>query len=136
MREFGHASPFNTGRQRAASAGLAVDDGRLAEDFGCVVGQRTHADVVDVVQFGKAKKEWFATFLKLPNGIASHDTFGRVFQRIDSQVLDIGVPSIQVRLPCGFTPLAIKLIAACARWICAKATIEHDLSVRRPAGRA
>ena len=42
---------------------------------------------VDVVQFGKAKKEWFATFLKLPNGIASHDTFGRVFQRIDSQVL-------------------------------------------------
>ena len=42
---------------------------------------------VDVVQFGKAKKEWFATFLKLPNGIASHDTFGRVFQLIDSQVL-------------------------------------------------
>jgi len=43
---------------------------------------------VDVVQFGKAKKEWFATFLKLPNGIASHDTFGRVFQLIDSQVLE------------------------------------------------
>ena len=43
---------------------------------------------VDVEQFGKAKKEWFATFLKLPNGIASHDTFGRVFQLIDSQVLE------------------------------------------------
>ncbi len=43
---------------------------------------------VDVVQFGKATKEWFATFLKLPNGIASHDTFGRVFQIIDSQVLE------------------------------------------------
>ena len=43
---------------------------------------------VDVVQFGKAKKEWFATFLKLPNGITSHDTFGRVFQLIDSQVLE------------------------------------------------
>ncbi|WP_415838387.1 ISAs1 family transposase, partial [Polaromonas hydrogenivorans] len=43
---------------------------------------------VDVVQFGKAKKEWFATFLKLPNGIASHDTFGRVFQLIDSQALE------------------------------------------------
>ena len=42
---------------------------------------------VDVVQFGKAKKEWFATFLRLPNGIASHDTFGRLFQLIDSQVL-------------------------------------------------
>ncbi len=43
---------------------------------------------VDVVQFGKAKKAWFETFLKLPNGIASHDTFGRVFQIIDSQVLE------------------------------------------------
>ena len=43
---------------------------------------------VDVVQFGKAKKDWFATFLKLPNGIASHDTFGRVFELIDSQVLE------------------------------------------------
>ena len=42
---------------------------------------------VDVVQFGKAKKEWFAAFLKLPNGIASRDTFGRVFQIIDAQVL-------------------------------------------------
>ena len=43
---------------------------------------------VDVVQFGKAKKDWFATFLKLPNGIASHDTFGRVFQLIDSRALE------------------------------------------------
>ena len=42
---------------------------------------------VDVVQFGKAKKAWFETFLKLPNGIASHDTFGWVFQLIDAQVL-------------------------------------------------
>ena len=45
-------------------------------------------DWVEIVQFGKAKKEWFWTFLKLPNGIASHDTFGRVFQLIDSQVLE------------------------------------------------
>ena len=43
---------------------------------------------VDVVQFGKAKRAWFADFLKLPNGIASHDTFGRVFQLIDAQVLE------------------------------------------------
>lgn len=45
-------------------------------------------DWVQVVQFGKAKQAWFATFLELPNGIASHDTFSRVFQRIDSQVLE------------------------------------------------
>ena len=36
---------------------------------------------VDVVQFGKAKRAWFADFMKLPNGIASHDTFSRVFQQ-------------------------------------------------------
>jgi predicted transposase YbfD/YdcC len=45
-------------------------------------------DWVEVVQFGKAKQAWFATFLELPNGIASHDTFSRVFQRIDSTVLE------------------------------------------------
>ncbi|WP_338033246.1 ISAs1 family transposase [Desulfobulbus alkaliphilus] len=33
--------------------------------------------------FGKAKHEWFKTFLELPNGIPSHDTFGRVFSHID-----------------------------------------------------
>jgi predicted transposase YbfD/YdcC len=45
-------------------------------------------DWVSVVEFGKAKQKWFSTFLKLPNGIASHDTFGRVFQILDSQVLE------------------------------------------------
>jgi predicted transposase YbfD/YdcC len=45
-------------------------------------------DWVEIVQFGKAKKDWFSTFLKLPNGIASHDTFGRVFQILDSNVLE------------------------------------------------
>ncbi len=45
-------------------------------------------DWVSVVQFGKAKKDWFSTFLKLPNGIASHDTFGRVFQILDSKMLE------------------------------------------------
>ena len=45
-------------------------------------------DWVSVGQFGKAKKDWFSTFLKLPNGIASHDTFGRVFQILDSKVLE------------------------------------------------
>ena len=29
--------------------------------------------------FGKAKEAWFGRFLALPNGIPSHDTFGRVF---------------------------------------------------------
>ena len=32
----------------------------------------------DVERFGKAKRDWLLRFLDLPNGIPSHDTFGRV----------------------------------------------------------
>ena len=39
---------------------------------------------VDVEKFGLAKQEWFARFLQLPHGIPSHDTFGRVFARLDT----------------------------------------------------
>lgn len=38
---------------------------------------------VDVEVFGHAKQEWLKTFLELPNGIPSHDTFGRVFGLLD-----------------------------------------------------
>jgi len=36
----------------------------------------------DVELFGKNKKDWLKTFLELPKGIPSHDTFGRVFAKI------------------------------------------------------
>jgi predicted transposase YbfD/YdcC len=36
----------------------------------------------DVELFGKTKKAWLKTFLQLPKGIPSHDTFGRVFAKI------------------------------------------------------
>lgn len=36
----------------------------------------------DVEAFGRAKFAWFKSFLELPNGIPSHDTFGRVFARL------------------------------------------------------
>lgn len=36
----------------------------------------------DMEDFGKAKQDWFRTFLKLRNGIPSHDTFNRVFAAI------------------------------------------------------
>lgn len=38
---------------------------------------------VDVESFGRAKQSWLRTFLALPHGIPSHDTFGRVFARLD-----------------------------------------------------
>src|SRR5512143_103258 len=37
----------------------------------------------DIEVFGNAKHAWLGTFLALPNGIPSHDTFRRVFERLD-----------------------------------------------------
>ena len=37
---------------------------------------------VAIAEFGRAKADWLKTFLALPNGIPSHDTFGRVFARL------------------------------------------------------
>jgi predicted transposase YbfD/YdcC len=42
-------------------------------------------DWVSVASFAKAKRAWFETFLDLPHGIPSHDTFSRVFSKIDPQ---------------------------------------------------
>jgi len=39
----------------------------------------------DFAEFGKAKREWFETFLELPNGIPSPDTFRRILSRLDPQ---------------------------------------------------
>ncbi len=36
-----------------------------------------------VATYGLAKKDWLNTFLELPNGIPSHDTFSRIFGLID-----------------------------------------------------
>ncbi len=40
---------------------------------------------VEIEGFGTAKADWFATFLELPHGIPSHDTFGRVFSALDPE---------------------------------------------------
>ena len=38
-----------------------------------------------IAEFGRAKHEWLKSFLALPHGIPSADTFERVFARIDSE---------------------------------------------------
>ena len=38
-----------------------------------------------VATFGRAKETWFRTFLRLPNGIPSHDTFSDVFAKIEPE---------------------------------------------------
>ena len=47
---------------------------------------------VDIELFGNCKEEWFKSFLELPNGIPSHDTFGDVFctQRVSTLFHGVG----------------------------------------------
>ena len=47
----------------------------------------------DIAEFGQAKRDWFQKFLELPNGIPSHDTFNRVFARLDPQQFQEGFRS-------------------------------------------
>ena len=44
---------------------------------------------VDIEMFGNKKIEWLRQFLELPNGILSHDTFGRVFGLLDAQQFQV-----------------------------------------------
>lgn len=44
-------------------------------------------------EFGHAKEAWLRQYLELPNGIPSHDTFGRVLARLDPEALHQGFVS-------------------------------------------
>lgn len=48
---------------------------------GTICGANTWADIE---RFAKAHIDWFERFLDLPFGVPSHDTFGRVFRRLDT----------------------------------------------------
>lgn len=43
---------------------------------------------VQIEVFGNSKKKWLKTFLELPNGIPSHDTFGRLFAKLNPQAFE------------------------------------------------
>ena len=43
---------------------------------------------VEVANFAQAQRQWFEKFLHLPSGIASHDTFNRVFRMLDATQLE------------------------------------------------
>jgi hypothetical protein len=45
-------------------------------------------DFVAIARFGRAKQTWFASFLELPNGIPSHDTFNRVFALLSPRAFE------------------------------------------------
>lgn len=43
---------------------------------------------MEISEFGRAREPWLKTFLSLPNGIPSHDTFGRVFAILDPDAFE------------------------------------------------
>ena len=44
---------------------------------------------VGIETYGNSKQEWLKQFLALPNRIPSHDTFARVFARLDPERLEV-----------------------------------------------
>jgi predicted transposase YbfD/YdcC len=46
-------------------------------------------DWQQIATFGRRRRDWLKTFLALPNGIPSHDTFERVFDHLDPQAFQV-----------------------------------------------
>ena len=89
----------------------------LAIALCAVIGGADHW--TEVVEFGQARLAWFATFLKLPNGIPSHDTFARVFRLINTEALEKAchqwLASLVGRVQ-GVVAIAFKKCAWLPRW--------------------
>ncbi len=80
----------------------------------------------DIAAFGRARAAWFGTFLTLPYGIPSHDTFNRVFSLLApealrgcflnwvqpiAQVTEGEVVSIDGKRLCSSGPMTLKLLS-------------------------
>ena len=96
LKHFAHVEDPRVARARVHSL-LAVITIALC---GVICGAESW---VEIAEFGRAKADWFATFLDLPSGIPSHDTFGRVFARLDAAQFEAGfaawMQAVAARLP-------------------------------------
>ncbi len=53
-------------------------------------GDRLRRERDNIALYGRSKLAWLSTFLDLPHGIPSHDTFRRVFMLIDPDAFEAG----------------------------------------------
>jgi predicted transposase YbfD/YdcC len=96
-------------------------------------------DWQQIETFGKLRLTWLRRFLKLPNGIPSHDTFERVFDRLESaalqqrlrqwvnalaETLGIGHIAIDGKTMCGSRRGKLKALHIVSAW-----ASEHHLSL-------
>ena len=74
---------------------------------------------VQIAQFGREKEAWLRRFLELPNGIPSHDTFGRVFSLLQPEAFEqcfrAWVASIRTVIPGEIIAIDGKTLAPLAR---------------------
>jgi len=93
-----HPEPRNHTKSEVAKTSLVAHFARVPDPR---IERRKDHDLVDILvmgvctllcagetfndmeDFGKAKYDWFKSFLRLRNGIPSHDTFNRVFAALD-----------------------------------------------------
>lgn len=79
-----HFSRLHDPRVRGRSRHLLIDVVVIAI---CAVIANCD-DWHDIVLFAQKREGWFRRFLKLPNGIPSHDTFERVFSVLDPKAFE------------------------------------------------
>ena len=80
-----HFSELPDPRKQGPNFRHKLEDIFIISVLGTICGADGWAELE---RFGQAKEDWLRTFLELPNGIPSHDTFGRVFSQLDPVVFE------------------------------------------------
>src|SRR3712207_4828794 len=84
----------------------------------------------DIELYGQSKRAWLETFLALPNGIPSHDTFRRVFMLLDPDAFEAcfaGLADPRRTSRCDHRLVDILAIAVCAVIACAESWEDIEL---------
>lgn len=77
-----HFESINDPRKANHNRRHLLEDILVITILGAICGADTW---VELCEFAEAKEAWLKTFLSLPNGVPSHDTFGRVFSLMNPE---------------------------------------------------